>query len=289
MMDSSLERSLLRLKYVVSLVLWCSGANCLIKKFLWHLHGNLPVVVVLCYHSVTAEQVDNFESQLDYLRKNDFTFISGKELLDLMAQPKKFEGHRRYVCLTFDDCYENSYSVVRPVLEERKLPAICFAVSSKLGQFADWENSGANSGRLMTKEQLKEMALSFEIGAHTEHHIRLGNAPYEIALNEVRNSQKELTELLGRKVRFFAYPNGSYNSATSELVSKLEFGAAFAIDQHSNYSYDEKYALGRYLVNPENLVDFRLKAMGGYDWFFFLKRLFLAKTSEYRKPARLAE
>ena len=273
-MRRSSESILLRLKYVISIGLCYSGLNSIIRKFLKHLYGNLPVVTVLCYHSITDEQLPNFESQLNYLLKKDFKFISGKELLEIMSQPNKFSNHCRYVCLTFDDCYENNYSVVRPILLKRRIPAIFFAVSAKLGQIADWNDGECNGGQLMTKKQLKEMALTFDIGAHSQNHVKLGNVKSEIVLNEIENSKKELTELTEHKVLFFAYPSGSYNSMVFELLSKFELEAAFTINQHSNYSYEEKYELGRYLVNPEYFRDFKLKVMGGYDWFYFFGKFF---------------
>jgi len=268
-MHSVLENDLLRLKHLVSAGLVHFGVNGLVKSYLKRHHGNLPVVTALCYHAVPKEHVRSFELQLDYLAENNFFPLSGESLIDLMILPQKYKEHGKYVCLTFDDCYESNYTILRPILLKRRLPAIFFAVSSRLGEFPDWDDGCGNKERLMTGEQLQEMALDFEIGGHTKHHVKLGEARPGLILDEVERSKDELRNLLGKEVSFFSYPNGSYNARVLECVESCGFDAAFTIDQHSNYSYRERYALGRYLIDPGDIHDFKLKVLGGYDWFYF--------------------
>jgi peptidoglycan/xylan/chitin deacetylase (PgdA/CDA1 family) len=125
----------------------------------------------------------------------------------------------------------------------------------------------------MTVEQLKDMSRSFDIGAHTGNHIKLAEASYDVFADEIKNSKNYLEELLDREVVFFAYPHGSYNRKVVQYLSGCQFKSAFTVRQHTNYSYKEKYELGRYLIKPDNFRDFKLKVSGGYDWFFFLNKL----------------
>ena len=262
------------IKNFLSIVLYHTGINFLVNTFIMHCYGNFPVVTILCYHSITTkQQIRSFEKQLDYLRGSSYSFISGHELIALINSPKSFCNSKRYICLTFDDCCEDNYFIVRPILAKRKIPAIFFAVSSKLGGWADWDRN-KDSCRLMTPDQLREMALLFDIGSHTRTHVKLATKKFEIALKEIRDSKQELMGLIRKPISFFAYPNGNYNSAVARTVMDCGFDIAFTIEQHTNYCYEEKYSLGRYIVDPEDFEDFKLKVAGGYDWFYFSKKAF---------------
>lgn len=267
-----MKKILLGLKYVLSIGLYFFGVSSLINKLIKLRYGNLPALTVLCYHSIDKLQAAQFELQLDYLLEHSFQFVSKEQLMELIKFPTKFNKRTRYICLTFDDCYEDNYTVVRPILLRKKIPAIFFAVSSKLGKMANWENR-SYAQRLMSRGQLKEIALTFDIGAHTQNHVRLSELKPDAILKEIINSKKELAEILKQEISLFAYPNGCYNPEVLNCISQCHFEAAFTIDQHTNYSYNKRYTLGRYLISLNSFMSFKLKVMGGYDWFFFLKKL----------------
>jgi peptidoglycan/xylan/chitin deacetylase (PgdA/CDA1 family) len=266
-----MNKMMVTLKYALSLALHFFGITFLINRLIKLSHRNQPTLTVLCYHSVDDSRLHTFERQLDYLIEHDFQFVSKRQLLELITCPTNFNNHTKYVCLTFDDCYENNYTIVRPLLLRKKIPAIFFAVSAKLGQIADWEDHHPNQ-RLMTKDQLKQMALTFAVGAHTQNHVPLGGSKPEAIFSEIINSKNELSEIIGQEIDVFAYPKGSYNSEVLKYISQCHFEAAFTIEQHTNYSYTERYAMGRYLIDPGSFISFKLKVTGGYDWFFFLKK-----------------
>jgi len=261
---------LLGLKYIISIVLYISGITFLINRIIKKFHGNLSPLTILCYHSVKEQQLSFFERQLNYLIKK-FQFIDSIQLLELIANPKNFNNAVRYICLTFDDCYEDNYFVVRKMLLEKKITAIFFAPSQKLGQASDWDD-GSHNQRIMSAGQLKELAKSFTIGAHTQNHIRLGEVDPNVAVSEIMGSKDDLSRLLDQKILFFAYPNGSYNNTIVKCVSDCQFEAALTIEQHTNYSYKNRYTLGRYIVRPEELLSFKLKSNGGYDWFYYIQK-----------------
>ena len=180
-----MEEILIRVKHALSIILYFTGFNFLINRFIKKMHGDMASLNILCYHSISEQQSSMFEHQMNYLLEHNYHFISGKQLIELLTTPDKFDNHFKYICLTFDDCYEDNYTIVRQILLRKKIPAIFFAVSSKLGQVADWDNN-CDKQRIMTVEQLKEMAKSFDIGAHTQNHIKLGEAEPEIVLSEIK-------------------------------------------------------------------------------------------------------
>jgi len=64
----------------------------------------------------------------------------------------------------------------------------------------------------MTEDELIEISESniIEIGAHTMNHPILANESDEIAEKEIVDSITGLSGLTGKKVKYFAYPNGIY-------------------------------------------------------------------------------
>jgi peptidoglycan/xylan/chitin deacetylase (PgdA/CDA1 family) len=68
-----------------------------------------------------------------------------------------------------------------------------------------------------------------DIGAHTVTHPALAALPAALQRDEVTQSKAHLEELLGRPVRWFAYPYGSSGTYTEEsvgLVRQAGFAAA---------------------------------------------------------------
>lgn len=263
--------SLVRLKHYLCSLFYLLFISHVINRCIKLWYGNRASLVVLCYHSIKEEEAGLFERQLDYLvDERGFKVISGTHVAALIRAPEDFDRNTRYVCLTFDDCYLDNYSVVREILRRRNLGAIFFAATQKLGTTIDscLENS---KEQIMSSLQLQQMAQDFDIGAHTQHHIRLAEVDRHVAEREILGSKDDLKELLGKDINFFAYPNGSYNGHALYAVNKGQFAAAFTIEQHTNYNYTEKYRLGRYLVQPSDNWVFKLKVNGGYDWFFFLR------------------
>lgn len=125
----------------------------------------------------------------------------------------------------------------------------------------------------ITEPQLKEfIAEGMTIGAHTVNHPILALESIEVAREEIRRSKEYLEELLSIDVKFFAYPNGKFNTDFSEehieIVEKLGFSAAFA----TNWGISRPLRDGM----------FRLKRFTPWDrnpWLFTL-RLFLVLLSE---------
>jgi peptidoglycan/xylan/chitin deacetylase (PgdA/CDA1 family) len=84
----------------------------------------------------------------------------------------------------------------------------------------------------LSAEQMKEMAENgMEFGAHTVNHPRLGVMEERDQEIEIRESQKMLEGVLGKKVHYFSYPYGSFNRRTSEILLRNGFTAAVTIKE----------------------------------------------------------
>lgn len=103
---------------------------------------NRQQLAILCYHGVydgytpaevplyTHIPVEAFRSQMRYLKEN-YHVISLRDLEDTLAAGASLPDHAALV--TFDDGFENNYSVAFPVLKELGLPASIFLCVDYVG------------------------------------------------------------------------------------------------------------------------------------------------------------
>ena len=98
-------------------------------------------VPILEYHMVdTHEDADShpynvppedFAAQLDYLKSEGYTTIT---LMDLLRAKKgKQQLPEKPIILTFDDGYEDNYTIMLPLLEARGMTAVLFMPTNLIG------------------------------------------------------------------------------------------------------------------------------------------------------------
>ena len=79
---------------------------------------------------------------------------------------------------------------------------------------------------VMPTAQMRELAGSFEIGAHTLNHVPLKALPEAEAWEEIAGSKKWLEDNIGKPAVSFCYPMGKFNASTPGLVRKAGFQGA---------------------------------------------------------------
>ena len=189
-------------------------------------------IPVLEYHMVTEKPGEEDESdyvtpaelreQLDYIREQGYTTITMLEFMK--ARKGKAQLPEKPIILTFDDGYEDNYSVALPMLEERGMKAMVYMVTNMIGHpgYLGWE-------------QLRDMQdRGFEIGSHTANHLPLTSLGPEEKVSEVQLS-KLLMEWNGiRTVFSLSYPNGRYDGTLPKLLEDNEYLTAVTGDPGLN-------------------------------------------------------
>ena len=190
--------------------------------------GQVPVYS-LFYHRVANEHLTpwtitekQFERQIDWLQDNF-------EIVDLQECQRRISSgfnDRPTVSLTFDDGYAENCEFALPLLIERRLP-VCYFVSLDFVTKQQYFPHDLELGLELpvnTIESLRSLDLSgVEIGAHTRTHLNLGKVTDPLVLaDEVIIASKELSELIGRSVRYFAFPYGMYTSLNSTVFRMLK-------------------------------------------------------------------
>ncbi len=172
-------------------------------------------VVVLAYHRVaddlaTRWTVSNrmFARQIDWLAGR-FDLISLAE-----AQRRLLAGDncQTAACITFDDGYAENCHQAIPLLVKRRIPSTYFVTVKNVldGVPFDHDLAVGKPSPPNTPEQLRAMAdAGVEIGSHGYEHIGLGSIDDRRELTrQVLVSRERLQDVLGRPVRYFAFPYG---------------------------------------------------------------------------------
>ncbi len=181
-----------------------------------------------------------FESQLRLLR------AAGYESARLAAVRDALD-HRaplppRQAILTFDDGYEDNYTVVFPLLRRYGFTAVFFVVTSAVG-----------TRDHLTASQIREMAgAGMDIESHGVHHIDFSVLRPEVARRELVESRKTIEGWTGRAVAFFAYPAGRYNDALERLLETLGYRGALTT-QYGFVTLDSRpFALERVRITHDD-------------------------------------
>ena len=216
-------------------------------------------VMILEYHHISDDVEDegwtytvpvaDFAEQLDYLQAEGYTTITMQDFM--RAKKGKQELPAKPVILTFDDGYEDNYTTLLPMLEQRHMNGTVYMVTNSIGRkgYLSWN-------------QLRDMQnRGIELGSHTANHQPLTSLDREKQAEEMKLS-KLLMEWNGLKTIFtFSYPNGAYDDEMPALLKENEYLTAVTGDGGVNTFKTNPYLLQRTNIpHPRfGLMEFRLR------------------------------
>ncbi|HEX3658366.1 MAG TPA: polysaccharide deacetylase family protein [Pirellulales bacterium] len=206
--------------------------------------GRLPVVV-LFYHRVADRELNEwtcpramFRRQMLWLKEHA-RFVSLAE-----AQRRIRSGQNPQLCvsITFDDGYADNCEFAIPLLKELDIPCTYFVSSGYVGKQTPFPHDAKVGQKLEpnTAAQLREMvAAGIEIGAHTRTHADLGRITDPARMrDEIAGSRTELENLLGSRVRYFAFPYGLHaNMNQLAFRTAREVGYEAACSAYGAYNF----------------------------------------------------
>jgi len=212
--------------------------------------------IVLAFHAVSDLGGDpvlaeygvpprHFAEHLDALARRGWRFV------DLDAVLAALDGRARLperaLLVSFDDCYVDLLSDGCPILAERGVPAVAFAVAGLTGQSNEWDRPlGARELRLLDVEGLRALpGQGVEVGSHGMNHRPLSKLDPEEAEQEVRESAAALEAVGLPRPRAFSYPHGEWNRAVAGTARSTGYAAAFTVTPGRVERSCDPYALPR--------------------------------------------
>jgi peptidoglycan/xylan/chitin deacetylase (PgdA/CDA1 family) len=124
--------------------------------------------------------------------------------------------------------------------------------------------SELSTGLMMSSEQVRALRTSgMQIGAHTVTHPILAKLSEDESEREIGTSRDVLENLIGERVRLFAYPNGrpgeDYGPRDVALVRRFGFSAAVSTAYGAANSTTDRFQLPRFTPWDRGQLKFGLR------------------------------
>ncbi len=177
---------------------------------------------------------DVFESHLKVLRDEKYVTYFVKDVPDILSG--KIAYAPKNAVLTFDDGYEDFYTVVFPLLKKYQMKATIFIISDFIGRKG-----------FLNAYEIKDLIASgmVEIGSHTLDHVYLKSVPKSVAQKQIKESKGKLEDQFGISIYSFAYPYGAFTEEVVNMVKEAGYTAAVSVIPGVFQSNENLYFLSR--------------------------------------------
>lgn len=232
-------------------------------------------VPVLMYHHISTSpgmitvSPDNFAAQMTYLADAGYTTIGSTQLAAYLAGEALPE---KSVMLTFDDGYLDNWVHAYPVLQAHGLTALCFLVTSWIGEGPARAHAGAGvtlppllnhrSGEIAIENGEADRAIlrwseidamrdagTFEFHSHTHSHVRWDqvsvNADEKCAglERDLHDARTTLEARLGAISDHLCWPQGYYDDDYRRVAYQAGFRHFYTCETGSNYPGNDASAV----------------------------------------------
>lgn len=179
---------------------------------MYHMIGNIK-------NNAAVMTADNFRWQMQYLKDNGYHPVTMQELYDYVTKGAPLPD--KPICITFDDGYEDNYTVVYPIMKEYNFPWTIFVITGQVG-----------TANRVTWDQLRDMKASHmvTIGNHTVSHPKMHELSQEEKQQEITRSQAALKQELGLDNPWFCYPYGDYDEQIESMLKAAGIQMAVTTD-----------------------------------------------------------
>ena len=194
-------------------------------------------VIVLLYHRIAPSTLpfelpaitpEEFENQMRYLQGHSQVIslrVFGDALQNGFDRLPAKQG-KPFVVVTFDDGYQDNFDFAFPLLKKYHTPATFFIATGFIENPEMQSVADANMHRhaFLSWNQIQEMVQDplIEFGAHTVSHPRLTELSAAQTVDEIKNSISTLEQKIGKPVTTFAYPFGTRNDFSRDIVEIMK-------------------------------------------------------------------
>ena len=189
-----------------------------------------PQVPILCYHQIrdwTARDSKNakdyitpiatFKAHIKMLADSGYHTVSPDQLYAYMTTGAKLPA--KPILLTFDDTDLDQFTIARPTLAQYGYKGMYFVMTVSLGR-----------PHYMTKAMVKQLSDEGNvIGSHTWDHHNVKKYQGQDWVTQIDKPTKTLEDITGKKIVYFAYPFGLWNTQAFPELKKRGFVAAFSL------------------------------------------------------------
>jgi peptidoglycan/xylan/chitin deacetylase (PgdA/CDA1 family) len=215
-------------------------------------------VPILLYHAVTdtppAWIAPFAVSPATFAAHLDVVAASGRQPLTVSEYADGLRGRAplppRPVLITVDDGFADFATHALPALAARKLPSTLYVTTGALAD-RSYECVLPRADMLRSADLAGLEAAGVEIGAHSHTHRQLDLLPRREVAAELSRSGDVLAQVLGHRVRSFAYPHSYWRAQVRSLVGGAGFDSACAVGNALSSGRDHPLALSRLMIRSD--------------------------------------
>lgn len=215
---------------------------------------------ILNLHYITPHELKNdheaiFEDFLIFITKN-CKLISIEQALDNMKSKKDFYD-KPEIALTFDDGFEECYTIIAPLIEKYGGLGTFFVCGSYIENLPGYQEQFNSRTLIYSKapmnwDQLKDLkARGHTIGSHTKDHQNLARLKVSDAHSQIIENKALLESRLEYVCEYFAWPYGwikDYPSAVHDFV-KHQHAHIFS-GANYKYFFTDQQIINRRHIEP---------------------------------------
>lgn len=192
-----------------------------------------PQVPILCYHQIRDWRPKDSQSSKDYI----IPTAAFREQMQMLADsgyhtvlPDQLYAYlttgaalpSKPVMLTFDDGDLDQYETAVPILDKHGFKGTFFIMTVAIGR--------RGKQPYMDKAQIKDLSdRGHAIGAHTWDHHNVKKYQGDDWKIQVEEPKAKLEAIIGKPVKYFAYPFGLWNKQALPEIRKRGYVAAFTL------------------------------------------------------------
>ncbi|QDT03761.1 Gellan lyase precursor [Rubripirellula lacrimiformis] len=222
--------------------------------------GRAPISISF-YHRVSDTHPngwtisnDQFLRHIDHCQQH-FEMIG---LDEVQRRVRTSQSHTAAISITFDDGYGDNVDFAMPLLIQRGIPCTYFVTTANVRDQIPFEHD-VNLGvplPVNTIGQIRELAdAGIEIGCHTRNHVDFSKIhDPEVIRDEVARAKDDLEQMIGRRVRYFAFPFGmpaQLTQAAIEVIGESGFDGFCSAFGAYNLVDRDWFHLRRFHGDPE--------------------------------------
>lgn len=167
---------------------------------------------------------DFLEQTIETYRRQGQRFVSIDEACEIIVRGRTSHP---FVCLTFDDGYQDNYDIAYPILKQSNVPFAIYVTTGFIdNQLPMWWYPDQQLGLGLEELRTLDREPLCTIGAHTVSHPRLDTLSASEQRKEIEDSGSTLEQWLGHPIQHFSYPHGAYNDETISIVCECGFNSA---------------------------------------------------------------
>ena len=205
-------------------------------------------VPILCYHQIRDWRTTDSRTSRDYivppaafaaqmrmLADSGYHTVSPDEVMAYLNRGARLPS--KPILLTFDDTDLDQYTTAYPEMKKYGFKGVFFIMTVSLGRPHD-----------MSREMVRSLSDEGNtIGSHTWDHHNVKKYQGEDWTIQLDKPTRQLEQITGKQIRYFAYPFGLWNTAAIPELKKRGFTAAFQLSDKLDLN-DPLYSIRRIIV-----------------------------------------